>query len=126
MSTDRLIAALLLMVGLIHLLPVSAALGGEWLVRLYGLKPETPDLAILLRHRAVLFAIVGGVLIAAAFHPPWRGPALVIGAVSVISFLLIAALEGGGSASIRRVVYADLVALLALIAAAVLLRLQPG
>lgn len=119
-------AVLLVIVGLIHLIPVTAALGGEWLVRLYGFRPESPDLSILLRHRAVLFAIVGGVLIAAAFHAPWRGLALVIGAVSVTSFLVIAALEGGGSASIRRVVYADLVALLALIAAAILLRLQPG
>jgi hypothetical protein len=126
MSADRLVAALLLLVGLIHWLPVSAVLGGEWLVRLYGIQPETPDLAILLRHRAVLFALVGGVLVAAAFHPPWRELALLMGLASVLSFLLIARLEGGGSAPIQRVVRVDIVALVALLAAAVLQLRQPG
>lgn len=117
-------AALLLLVGLIHLLPVSAVLGGEWLSRLYGFRPETPDLSILLRHRAVLFAIVGGVLIAAAFHAPWRGLALVVGGVSVVSFLILALLEGGGSASIQRVFRVDLLALLALTVVAILHRVR--
>ncbi len=126
MLAERAIAALLLLVALIHWLPVSAVLGGEWLVRLYGIKPETPDLAILLRHRAVLFALVGSVLVAAAFHPPWRGLALLMGLVSVLSFLLIARLEGGGSAPIQRVVRVDIVALVAMLAAAVLELRQPG
>lgn len=126
MSADRLVAALLLLVALIHWLPVSAVLGGEWLVRLYGIKPETPDLAILLRHRAVLFALVGSVLVAAAFHPPWRGLALLMGLASVLSFLLIAWLEGGGSAPIQRVVRVDVIALVALLAAAALTWCRPA
>lgn len=117
---NLVIAALLLAVGLLHLLPVTAVLGGPALTRLYGLEIDNADLAILLRHRAVLFAMVGGVLIGAAFHPPWRLLALAVGTLSMLSFVIIAGLEGGGSAAIQRVVWADRVALVALIAASVL------
>jgi hypothetical protein len=105
-------------VALIHLMPVTGVLGGERLQALYGLRVDEPSLSILLRHRAVLFAIVGGVLLAAAVHPPWRGLALVVGLVSVGSFLLLAHLEGGGNAALHRVVRIDALALAALLTVA--------
>lgn len=106
---------ILVAVGLVHLLPVSGVLGGERLLALYGLRVDDPGLSLLLRHRAVLFALVGGLLISGAFHAPWRGLALAAGLISLISFLLLAALEGGGNAALRRVVRIDVVAALALL-----------
>ncbi len=107
---DRLAAVILIAVGLVHLLPVTGVLGGERLQALYGIGVEDPTLAILLRHRAVLFALIGVVLMVAALHQPWRGPALLAGLLSMLSFILIAALEGGGNAAIARVVRIDIVA----------------
>ena len=60
---------MLLVAGVIHLLPLPGALGAGALARLYGLEPAAladPNLALLLRHRAVLFGVVGALLVAAA------------------------------------------------------------
>ncbi|HEY0975364.1 MAG TPA: hypothetical protein VGE57_12800 [Solimonas sp.] len=112
---QTLCVLILVAVGLIHLLPVTGVLGGERLLALYGLRADEPSLSILLRHRAVLFALVGGLLIAGAFYAPWRGLALMAGLVSVLSFLWIATAEGGGNAALARVFKIDVVAMLALL-----------
>ncbi len=125
---DKLAALILLAVGLLHLLPVTGVLGGERLQALYGLAVEDHSLAILLRHRAVLFALIGVALLLAALQPAWRGPAVAIGLISMLSFIVIALLEGGGNAAILRVLKIDLVASmgLLLVAGYDLLRLISG
>jgi hypothetical protein len=122
---QKLISAMLIIVGIIHLLPLSGVLGSARLTALYGLDFSHPDLAILMRHRAVLFGLLGLFLIAAAFRPAWQGAALIGGLVSVLSFLWLAWSTGGYGAPIARVVAADLVALLCLaVAGAALLWLR--
>ncbi len=113
-------AALWLLVGLVHLLPVTGVLGAASLQRLYGLPITDPNLLILLQHRAVLFAMVGGVMVAAAFVPAWRSAAAVVGFISISSFLLIAWSVGGYNALIARVVWIDVVALVLLLGAVLL------
>ena len=108
----------LIVVGLIHLLPLAGVLGGERLSALYGIRIDEPNLAILMRHRAVLFGLLGAFLIFAAFRPGLQGPALAAGFVSVLSFLYLAWSVGGYNALIARVVTADLVALVCLVAGA--------
>ena len=105
-----------LVVGVIHLLPLVGVLGGERLAQLYGIDASEPNLALLLRHRAVLFGLLGALCVAAAFRPALRGLALVAGWISVASFL---ALAGGTpvNAQVARVVTADWVALGALVVA---------
>lgn len=116
----HLIAAMLVIVGVIHLLPLSGVLGSAQLTTLYGLDFGDPDLAILMRHRAVLFGLLGAFLLVAAFRPRWQSVALIAGFVSVLSFLAIAWSTGGYNAAVARVVTADLVALACLVVAAVL------
>lgn len=119
MSAANAVAALLLLaVGALHLLPVIGVLGPPRLQQMYGVTVDDPSLAILLRHRAVLFAIVGGVLVIGAAHAPWRMLALTVGLISVLSFLLLAKLEGGGNDAIQNVVRMDIAALLGLLAVA--------
>lgn len=65
-------SAMLFIVGVIHLLPLSGVLGAERLGLLYGLQFHEPNLAILMRHRAVLFGLLGAFFIAAAFQPSWQ------------------------------------------------------
>ena len=104
----------LLAVGIIHLIPLSGVLGPEHLVRLYGAAPSDPSALILMRHRAVLFGIVGGVCVLAAFKPALQWLALILCGFSVVSFLWLAWSTGGFNAHLQRVVVADVVALLCL------------
>ena len=113
-----LAAAALAVVGVIHLLPLAGVLGADRIAALYGVGIDGPDLAILLRHRAVLFGLLGAFLLYAAFVPDLRTVAFAAGFVSVVSFLLLAQAEGGYNAELRRVVVADLVALACLIVGA--------
>lgn len=110
-----LVPACLLIAALIHLLPLSGVLGAERLAALYGLVVDEPNLQLLMRHRAVLFGIVGGLLLAAMFMPELRSAAFVVGLVSVLSFLALAWQVGNPNAQIARVVMADWMALAALL-----------
>ena len=105
-----------LVVGVIHLLPLVGVLGGERLAQLYGIDASEPNLALLLRHRAVLFGLLGALCVAEAFRPALRGLALVAGWISVASFLALAA-GTPLNAQVARVVTADWVALGALVVA---------
>ena len=60
---------MLIVVGVIHLLPLSGVLGGAQLFSLYGVPVDDPNLEILMRHRAVLFGLLGVFLVYAAFKP---------------------------------------------------------
>ncbi len=105
----------LLVAAIIHLLPLVGVLGGDRLQLLYGVAIEGPDLQILMRHRAVLFGLLGTYLLVAAFMPALQPSALAVGLVSVLSFLLLAWTTDGYNTSIARVVTADVIALVALL-----------
>jgi hypothetical protein len=105
-----LLAAVLIGVGIIHLIPITGVAGVERLRSLYGIGIDDRNLSILLRHRAVLFGLLGLFLVYAAFKPPLQFPALVAGAVSVASFLLLAYSTGGFNEELKRVVVADIIA----------------
>lgn len=117
---DKLISALLIVAGIIHLLPISGLLGAERLAALYGLSFSEPNLLILMRHRAVLFGLLGALLVWAAFRPALQPAAMLGGLASVLSFLLLAWASPGYNAALRKVVIADWVALACLVAAVVL------
>lgn len=114
---ERVITGLLVLVGIIHLLPVSGVLGAESLAALYGVSLGEPNLEILMRHRAILFGLLGLFLIYAAFRPAMQVLAIGAGFVSVVSFIVIAWSVGDYNEAIRRVVMADVVAAVALVVA---------
>lgn len=115
-----LIPAILCLAGIVNLLPVAGVLSASRVGSLYGLTVEGPDLAILMRHRAVLFSIVGSLLIAAAVEPRLRTVAIAAGLVSMVSFIALALAEGGYNRQIATVVRVDVVASTLLVVAAVL------
>ena len=100
----------LIVVGIIHLAPLSGLSGGERLNALYGVTVSGPELSILMRHRAVLFGLLGVFCIYAAARPALQLVALIAGFISVTSFLFLAYASEGYNEEIRRVVVADLVA----------------
>jgi hypothetical protein len=67
-----LATTLILLVGLANLLPVVGVLSAARLQIPYGVALDDPNLVILMRHRAVLFGVVGGLLVASALHAPLR------------------------------------------------------
>lgn len=113
----QILSLCLIIVGIIHLLPLSGVLGAERLQSLYGLPMADPNLVLLMRHRAVLFGLLGAFCVIAAFWPALQLAALTAGSVSVLSFLALAASSGPLNASVGRVVVADWVALAALVLA---------
>jgi hypothetical protein len=117
---EKTIAGLLVLVGIIHLLPISGVLGTERLSALYGVTLGDPNLVILMRHRAVLFGLLGLFMVYAAFKPSLQPLAFLAGFLSVVSFMAIAWSVGGYNEAIRKVVIADVVAVIALCIAGVL------
>jgi len=113
-----LITAMLLVAGVIHLLPLSGVLGAPRLSALYGVQIEDPNLLILMRHRAVLFALLGAFLVCAAFKPSLQRAAIAAGLVSAISFLWLTLTAPDYNANLTTVLYADIVAIACLFIAA--------
>jgi len=105
---------LVLVAAAINLAPFLGVVSPERMSAFYGVDLDHPNLQILMRHRAVLFGVVGGLLLVAAFHPPLRTLGYVVGFGSMLSFLLIAWLVGEYSAEIRRMILIDVVGIAAL------------
>jgi hypothetical protein len=113
-----IVTGALIVVGVIHLIPVIGVVGPSRLTALYGLEFAEANIAILMRHRAVLFGLLGLLLIIAAFKPPLQLLAFIAGFISVISFLLLALSTGQYSKEISGIVAADVVALICLLVGA--------
>lgn len=115
----HLISAMLVIVAIIHLLPLIGVLGSDKLATLYGLDFSEPNLAILMRHRAVLFGLVGGFFLYAAFKPSLQPLAFVGAFISLASFLVLVASADSHNPLVQRVVLVDIVAIVALVVAVV-------
>jgi hypothetical protein len=109
----------LCIVSLIHLLPLVGVSGRRALEKAYGIPVESPDLQLLLQHRAVLFGLLGAACLIAAFNAPWRPAVWCAALISTCSFMLLAWLAPSTNSAIARVVWADGVAIAALLIALV-------
>ncbi|MEM9729935.1 MAG: phosphopantetheine adenylyltransferase [Myxococcota bacterium] len=123
---DRTIAAMLLVVAAIHLIPVAGFFGGSRLRALYGIDTADGTLEILLRHRAVLFGTVGAFFAYAAFVPILQPIAFVGAFISIATFFLLAATVEHEGPAIRKIVAADVVASVCLVLAVALYYLREG
>lgn len=82
-----IVASLFILVGLINFAPVAGVLGAPYLEEMYGISGLADDVLMLMRHRAVLLAVVGCLLLTAAAQPQLRIVAAAAGFASMISFL---------------------------------------
>jgi len=108
-----LVSALFVVVAVIHLMPVVGVAGADKLTHLYGVSFSSPDAVVLMQHRAVMFGLLGGLFLYAAFDPAVQALAWCVAMGSVVSFLVLAA--GHASGPLRKVVIADVVALICLV-----------
>lgn len=104
----------LLIAGIIHLLPIPGVLGVANLGHLYGITVNDSNTAILLQHRALLFGILGVLMLSAIPLSFLRVTALLVGLISASSFIIVAVWVGNYGAEINRVVIADVIAALLL------------
>lgn len=118
---NYLVAALLVIVGLIHLGPITGVLGAERLTALYGLNFNEPNLLILMRSRAVLFGMLGALILASVAIPSLRAIAIGAAFVNVVSFIAIAWSVGDYNDAIRKIVMADVLAFVLLVITCLLL-----
>ena len=114
------ITGLMLVVAAIHLVPISGFFGADRLASLYGIDVTSGTLKILMRHRAVLFGILGTFFAYAAFNPTVQPIAFVAAFASLASFFFLAFSIGELSDPIRKIVIGDVVASVCLVAAIVL------
>lgn len=94
-----------------HLMPVAPVLVPETLSRLYGIAPTDSTLLVLMRHRALLLALVGLLCLWASWAPSVRPAALLAASINVLGFLGFYALYGNPVGALRTIAVVDLVAL---------------
>lgn len=105
------------LVGLVHLLPVAGLASADRLQALYGVPAPDPATLLLLRHRAVLFGVLGALLVSAPFVPGLATPAALAGLASMLGYVALAAPVRDRPAPLTRVLWVDLVCLPVLAAA---------
>lgn len=106
-----LIAALFWGLAVIKFPPVIVAIMPRQLVRLYGVSADDKTLVTLLQHRAVLLGIVGAGCAVAAHVEGFRWPALWAAAVSMITFLILCAVQRQFSGPLRKIAIMDAIGL---------------
>ena len=106
-----------LIAAVINIAPSVGMLSNQWLQTLYGVDEPSGDLSLLLRHRAVLFLIVGVLLLFGAFSERLRSVTGVAGLVSMCSFIILYWLIPGTGSELQRVMYVDCVGIAALVIA---------
>lgn len=115
--SERFVSVMMLLVAAIHILPLSGVAGIGQLSSLYNVEITGGDLEILMRHRAVLLGLLGVLFVYAAFKPVIQPVVFFIAFTSIVSFLYLAFSVDDFNVAIRKVVYADIVALVALLVA---------
>lgn len=117
---EKLIIALIVVAGLINFYPIVGILSSEMLFNLYKIDSINNDLLILLKHRAILFGLLGGFIIYSAFKPELQIWGITLGLVSMISFIVIALFTGSYGVGIQKIIVADVIALVGLVISLVL------
>jgi hypothetical protein len=96
--------------GIIHLIPIYGVSGPTALTQLYGIEVVDSNVAILLQHRALLFGILGVLMLLAIVLPSIRITVLVAGLLSAAGFIFVSMWVGGYNPDISRVIRADAIA----------------
>lgn len=105
----------------INLPPVIAAIAPGQLVRLYGVSADDKTMLALLQHRAILLGIVGAGCAVAAHVELFRWPALWAAAISMLSFIVLCAVQRQFAGPLRKIAIMDAIGIPILITLFVIL-----
>ena len=106
----------LFVAGLINLLPSMLAFLPDKISKSYGIEIPNANYELLLRHRAILFGIIGGLMIFSAIVKKYYDIATIAGLISMTSFILLYFLiDRGISSELKKVMLIDILASLILL-----------
>jgi hypothetical protein len=100
--------------GVINFIPFSLAFLPKKINASYGINVSEGNLELLLRHRAVLFGIVGGLMIFSAVSKRYYDLSVIIGFTSMVSFVLLYYGIGNINAELKKVMMFDVAAIVVL------------
>lgn len=101
----------LFIAGLINLLPALLAFLPYKISKSYGIDIPNSNYELLLRHRAILFGIIGGLMIFSAVVKKHYEIATTAGLISMISFIILYFLIGNDiNSELKKVMMIDVVA----------------
>jgi hypothetical protein len=101
----------LFLAGIINLLPSLLAFLPNKIFKSYGVTVPDGNYELLLRHRAVLFGIIGGLMIFSAVTKKLYMAATLSGFVSMASFILLFfIIDKSINAELRKVMLVDVIA----------------
>lgn len=102
----------LLIAGIVNLLPSMLTFLPDKISKSYGIEIPNLNYELLLRHRAVLFGIIGGLMIFSAITKKYYEISTIAGLISMTSFVLLYFLIGKGiNAELNKVMIIDIVAI---------------
>ncbi|MDH4125872.1 MAG: phosphopantetheine adenylyltransferase [Gammaproteobacteria bacterium] len=121
----KLVTGALLIAGAINLYPLVGVISVDQLEKLYGVSLDNGDLIILMRHRAILFGLLGTFLIYAAFRNSIQVLACIAGLVSMISFIALAYTAGYFGTALNKAMITDVIGSVALVAVLLIRWMRP-
>jgi len=106
----------LFIAGVINFIPSILAFLPNKISESYGITIPDANYELLLRHRAILFGLVGGLMIFSALSKKHYNLAFVIGMISMVSFLILFKLVSGDvNSELEKVMKIDIVGIIILL-----------
>lgn len=111
---NHVVTICLVIVGLINILPLVGVLSADKMMTAYDIELASNELIILMRHRALMFGLLGGFILVSAFNPNLQVSAMVMAFISMAGFVILTFLDGPHNTSISKIVLVDVVGLVIL------------
>ena len=87
---SKIIALFIFIAGVMNFLPVFGLFSASNLANAYGIDVSDPNIEMLMRHRALLFGLLGAFLFYSIYKPAYRMLAGAAGLISMIGFIILA------------------------------------
>jgi len=111
---NKAITICLIIVGLINFIPTIAIISAQKLEAAYSIKLISNDLIILLRHRALLFGILGGFILYSVKATSYQGAAMIMAGISMLGYVVLMFTVGGYNEALYKVLIIDVVGIVIL------------
>ena len=109
MNLQLVNSVLIFIIGIVNILPIFVLFDVTKTDGLYGVKLSGESLEVLMRHRAVLLALLGTGLIYSVFKPEFRLPIIIAALVSKFVFIVLTYTTSNVSAEVGKVALIDVV-----------------
>ena len=117
----KLFLLFLFLVGVINFIPVIGLFSASQLAAAYGIDLSTLELTVLMRHRALLFGLLGSLVFWSLFKPQLQLAAMLLSGISMVGFLVLAWPMAGLNEQVSMVFQVDVVGIICLAMAVIFL-----